>query len=405
MTEIESSMKDCHINMEEEKNPFYKVIKNDHGKFGYFGCLALQDIKAGTIILKEKPQCVPKIFTKWDPGSILEFTQESIVPDYLSNLLNSYFSMSKSCQEDFMSLMNKYLDPNSLPDHHKKNYLYWKKSSEEASESSWAKKFNIGSDFILEVICIFISNFQRTEENPVLSINASKFNHSCGTNAELFHTEKGDIEIRTTSKIFLGEQITITKGYGSAMKKWQERQNYLYQLYCFTCNCHLCQTESEMLKHDDGFYENFQRLKNECEKIKNIYPHENVLIIKLNMAEKHINCIKKLYNLARIKRAPKGFIFGFVNDTFQCSAAAYSLAKKFIDYDSKEILAKMKLFHTECETMAKIAYQIAKIGTGKNSPGATEWKEISQDFEGWQDKMQDRILGQIGYATLSNYNN
>ena len=123
------------------------------------------------------------------------------------------------------------------------------------------------------------------------------------------------------------------------------------------------------------------------------------------MAEKHINCIKKLYNLARIKRAPKGFIFGFVNDTFQCSAAAYSLAKKFIDYDSKEILAKMKLFHTECETMAKIAYQIAKIGTGKNSPGATEWKEISQDFEGWQEKMQDRILGQIGYATLSNYNN
>ena len=52
MSEIESTMKDCHINMEE--NLFYKVIKNDDGKF--LDCVALQGIKAGTIILEEKPQ-------------------------------------------------------------------------------------------------------------------------------------------------------------------------------------------------------------------------------------------------------------------------------------------------------------------------------------------------------------
>ena len=106
MSEIESAMKDCRINTVEE-NIFYKVIKNDNRKS--LGCVALQNIKAGTIILKEKPQCVPKIFTKWDPSLMLDFTQDNITPDYLFSLLNSYFSMSKSCREDFMNLKNQII--------------------------------------------------------------------------------------------------------------------------------------------------------------------------------------------------------------------------------------------------------------------------------------------------------
>ena len=174
---------------------------------------------------------------------------------------------------------------------------------------------------------------------------------------------KGDIEIKTTSKIEIGEQISIIYSNGIAMKNWQERQEFLYQFYCFICNCHLCQIEPEMFKYDDETYEKFQYLKKEAEQIKNLYPYETLLNRKLNMAERHLNCMKKLYNLARNKKAPKIFIFGIVNDTFQIGAAAYSLAKKFIDYDEKEILDKMKMFKEECETMAKIAYQISKIGT------------------------------------------
>ena len=361
MSEIESSMKDCNINMADE-NLFYNVIKDDDGKF--LGCHALQNIKAGTIILKEKPQFVPKIFTKWDAGLKLEFTDDNLAPDYLSILLNSYFSLSKSCQEDFLNLKNKYLDPNSLLDHHKKNYLYWKRSAEEAkSSSSWAKKFNVGSEFVLEIISIFVSNFQRTDEIAVFSINASKFNHSCGTNAELFYTAEGDIEIKTTSKIEIGEEISIIYSYGLTMKNWQERREFLLLYYNFICNCHLCETESEMFKYDDETYEKFQYLKKEAEQIKNLYPYETLLNRKLNMAERHLNCMKKLYNLARNKKAPKAFIFGIVNDTFQIGAAGYSLAKKFIDYEDQEILDKMIIFQGECEIMAKIAYQISKIGT------------------------------------------
>ena len=415
MSEIESTMKDCHINMEE--NLFYKVIKNDDGKF--LDCVALKGIKAGTIILKEKPQFVPKMYTKWDNAVMIEMLE--IDPDYLSSLLNSYFSMSKSCQEEFWNLKNQYLNPNSLYDHHvpddpkkyeyldpnilynhKRNYLYWKRSCLEEKGRSLAKKFNVSSDFILEIICIFVSNFQRTNENAVLSINASKFNHSCGgANAELFDTEDGDIEITTTSKVEIGEQISIHYNHGIAMKNLKDRQEFLLNFFYIICNCQLCKTEGEMFKNDDETYEKFQQLKEESEEIKNNYQYENVLIRKLNMAERHINCMKKLYNMARNKKSPKVFIFHIVHDTFQIGAAAYSLAKKFIDYDDQEILDKMNIFQGECETLARIAHQIAKIRDGKNSTGAKVWKEIYQDFEGWQEKMKDTILGDLHYYTFA----
>ena len=156
-----------------------------------------------------------------------------------------------------------------------------------------------------------------------------------------------------------------------------------------------------MFKNDDKTYEDFQQLKKEAEEIKNFYPYETVLNQKLNMAERHINCMKKQYNIARNKKAPKTFIFGIINDTFQIGAAAYSLAKKFIDYDDQEILDKMNIFQGECETLARIAHQIAKIRDGKNSTGAKVWKEIYQDFEGWQEKMKDTILGDLHYYTFA----
>ena len=203
---------------------------------------------------------------------------------------------------------------------------------------------------------------------------------------------RGRTNRKTTSKIEIGEQISIIYSYGAAMKNLKERRAFLFQYYCFICKCRLCETEDKMFKNDEETYENFEQLKKEAQEIKDFYPYENVLIRKLNMAENHINCMKKMYNMARNKKAPKVFIFHIVHDTFQIGAAAYSLAKKFIDYDDQEILDKMNNFQGECETMAKIAYQIAKILAGINSTEAKQLKEIYQDFESWHEK--------IGYALM-----
>ena len=240
------------------------------------------------------------------------------------------------------------------------------------------------------MICIFVSNIQRTDDKAVLSINASKFNHSCGTNAEFSTSDEGDVEIKTTSKIKSGEEITFTYRI-KAMQTWQERQDFLYQFYCINCNCHLCHTESKMFKHDDETYEKYRNLEKEIEHIQNHYPYENVLIRKLNMAERHINCLKKQYNIARNKKAQKCYIFTIVSETFQIGAAAYSMAQKFIEYNEEDVFDKMKFFHGECEIMAKLAYQMAKMVNGKDSAGAIEWKEISQDFDNWQEKNKDEI--------------
>ena len=65
------------------------------------GCVALKDIKMGTLILQEYPQCKPN-------------------KNDLSTLLNSFKQMDKSSQEEYLQLYNRFVELKNLNEKDKK---------------------------------------------------------------------------------------------------------------------------------------------------------------------------------------------------------------------------------------------------------------------------------------------
>ena len=117
------------------------------------GCIALEDIEPGTLILKEKPQCSPKI----GPMDVADGLHS--LDDHLCSLVDSFLSMNKDDQKEYLALYNKYLDPNSLSDTLLKKFLRWKRFA-QLHEEKWISisQFHIDRHFILKVICIFSTN-------------------------------------------------------------------------------------------------------------------------------------------------------------------------------------------------------------------------------------------------------
>ena len=85
------------------ENPLYKVVKIQ-GKG--LGCMALQDIEKGTLILEETPQCVATFQNNSD-GSI------QVNP---KSLIQSFGCMSKSDQDEYLKLYNAYADCQGFSD-------------------------------------------------------------------------------------------------------------------------------------------------------------------------------------------------------------------------------------------------------------------------------------------------
>merc|ERR1712241_872663 len=79
-----------------------------------------------------------------------------------------------------------------------------------------------------------------------IGIEASRFNHSCVSNAEAsWNDQKETREIRVVSKIKAGEEITINyKWKQLSMNNVQFRQTFLLSNWGFICQCKLCEEEN-----------------------------------------------------------------------------------------------------------------------------------------------------------------
>ena len=149
---------------------FYKVLPI---KGKGLGCIAIKDIKKGTLILQEKPQC--KSNPNAENGSQEEF----------QSVIKSFHRMSDENKEKFMGLYDRYESINvedDLPD------------------------WDFGNMELLKIYQIFKSN----SFEMGVGIQASRFNHSCSSNAEAFWNDENETrEVRAVSKIKVGEEITV----------------------------------------------------------------------------------------------------------------------------------------------------------------------------------------------------
>ena len=342
-----------------------KLYKVDRIVRKGLGWIALKDIKVGTIICKEKPQFFPeKIPMELDPPSI-----------HFSNLMNTFFAMSKENQKELLELSNAYSDPNFLNDEAKKLYFGWKTDTENQNQ--------FDSKLLLKIICICQTN-RFGDGFGEICIKISRINHSCCSNSDYFTNDDGEMEIRATSKILEGQEITIN--YAPRMKKLKERKHG-FQIYGFVCSCDLCQNEE--INNDNEIYDKFQNLKKEAEEIfsnfmslTKTWDDENYTV-PYDQLVKAIACQKEMYNLAKKKKAPKLFILQHIIDkAVIIGAAGYGYSSIDFNYCG-ENYDKMEYFKSECVKLSKVGYQIAKMCYGQEGKKTKEWKWKNQEFENW----------------------
>ena len=165
LSEIESAMKNCQ--MDENVENLYKVVKID-GKG--LGCVAMKDIEIGTLILKEKLQCVGDISRAITIKLARELEPQNLPFDdtWWNSVIKSFEQMKKSDQDEYLKLHNAF-----------------------------------NGQGLSDVIGIYKTNAM----DRGVGIKSSRFNHSCCPNSATtsWNAEDGTGEIRAWSKILAGK--------------------------------------------------------------------------------------------------------------------------------------------------------------------------------------------------------
>ena len=239
------------------------------------GCIALKDIKLGTLILEEKPQ----ICASSAPFAIPNGPTKPIT---LQNLMESFQKMSLANQKEFLTLHNKNIFKKFTDEEWKILQTSTTMSHEETNK--WKE--------ILEI-------YETNTFGMGVGIQSSRFNHSCVSNAEFDENKITEaIEIRAVSNIKAGDEITIKYAGQNDMKKLNTRRENFLKRWNFQCHCHLCEEETE--KCSDEKYEQFEKLKREATSPSNI--------------ERKVQCYKEMYKLAKEKQASRSFILSDILD-------------------------------------------------------------------------------------------
>ena len=334
-------------------NTLYKVVKIE-GKD--FGCVAIKDIKKGTLILQEEPQC----FANATGPSKID----------LKSLLDSYQSMSPGDQKEFINLHNRFEKLEDL--------------ELTIKQKEWMSKNSICPENILKIYGVYRTN---SFENGV-ALNFARFNHSCCSNAEaMWNEEENSSEIRAVSKMKMGEEVTLTYNWKQlAMKDVKTRQDNLWYNWGFKCCCDVCQEE---IKSEDKTYKIYEKLQ---EEIKSCLKKQSVIkdkVERLENIKKEVFCHKQLYKLAKDKKASRMFIVNeILDDGFNAAAQGYITAQCSykIDY--------LNAFKKDCELFAVAGEQLSKVLGSTLSMTYAEWNRRKNEFDEWIKAVKESIKEQ-----------
>ena len=240
-------------------------IKQIEGKG--LGVVAVKDISKGTLILKETPQM--SHMDALTPN--LQGSHEAL-KIWIKRVISLFNQMNLADQAEYMKLHSHFENENSFGLISEFLGLIYTMVND-------GKK----ADEILKIIGIFIAN---NYENS-LSIQISRFNHSCKPNA--LHSDFH--EVWAVCNIKAGQEITISyKEDGLfGLRTTQYRQEILLQTWGFSCICEFCQ-ESE----DDERTTIRSEIQALIKEVENLQPETP------EKCKKMINTYKKLYNLGKM---------------------------------------------------------------------------------------------------------
>ena len=328
----------------------YKVTKIE-GKG--LGCVAISDIKKGSLILMEKPQlCVKTEETK---GSSM----------WIESLLKSFYEMSNTDRNEYMTLHNKYNNiqnfQNSVDIPNCKEIL--DRKIEEIEDL----KFRIGkfeqnpekAEEILKIVGIYFTN----TFGSYVCFKVSRFNHSCQPNAILIDMN-GQKQLRAIGKIKAGQEINLNYlGKFAGFRNQKYRQQNL-KLWGFLCSCELCQNDVDI----DA--EAFEAFIQEAEKltIKQQSASKAATLLEatrsysLESCKKEIMCYKQLYKVGKDQNIQPYFLFKMLDEGFKAATLGYMI------YEDNYLKIDAMNFAKAAEKFGKIlGYEIVNGGNYKQT--------------------------------------
>ena len=258
------------------------------------GCVAIADIKKGSLILNEYPQIVQ--------GEEIDWSFK-----WIKSLLKSFNQMSKTDQLEYMKLYSKFnniqnfenFSPSTLIQNSCKEFIE-KNLDNLKLEIGKIEKNTEKAKEIFKICCIYSSN---SFVDGSLRIKLSRFNHSCQANAALIEND-GQHQVRAIGNIKAGKEININyiddPFVGFRCRKY--RQEILFGHWLFLCSCELCDNDVDI---DANAYKAYIE---DAEKLtidrKSAYKAGRSLApqyYSLENCRKEILCYKQLYNIGKSK--------------------------------------------------------------------------------------------------------
>ena len=332
----------------------YKVTKIE-GKG--LGCVAISDIKKGSLILKETPQLyVESEEIKWSSG-------------WIKSLMTSFNEMIETDQHEYMKLHNKF---NNYQNFQTTDFI---RNCKEIHDTIIEDvKLQIGkieqnpekAEEILKIFGIYSTN---SFEDGVC-FKTSRFNHSCQPNAALINGN-GQDQLRAIENIKAGKEISLSYigkfEFGFRNRKYR-RQNLLKR-WSFFCSCNLCENDVDI----DA--EAFEAFIQEAEKLfidRQSALKDGISLgpeYSLDKCRKEILCYKQLYKAGKGQNIQPHILFLTLDEGFGAAIVGYQL------YKTTDLKIDVMTFAKTAEKFGKI------LGKDYVSIGNSfSYKQVYQDL-------------------------
>ena len=280
------------------KSEYYKLVEIE-GKG--IGCVAVKKINVGTLILSEKPQVIAKGMA---PSAI-----------FFKTLMPSFNNLTNDDQEEYLNLHNRF---------DKEKPLFLKLLPKDLLLGMNPEEIQTYSDQVLKISNIYKTN---AFDHDGVGIQVSRFNHSCSANAaSIWDEQKHTNQIRTVSKINIGDEICINYSASSLfMKNLQIRQDWLLLQWGFKCNCTICLEETRNTDSNRK-YERYSHLESEAKSFEQ-KSYSSHIFGQLDIIRRQIDCYKEMYKIALEKKPARSHLVNLLDDGFIAATRGYCQCK------------------------------------------------------------------------------
>ena len=265
------------------------------------GCVAISDIKKGSLILMEKPQlCVETEEREWSSM-------------WIKSLLEYFYEMIKADQLEYMTLDNNF------------KKVIAKEIEVVKFEIAKIEKDPEKAEEILKILGIYSTNIFQGG----VCLKGSRFNHSCQPNAA-FTKINGQLQFRAIGKIKAGKEITLTyfDNYFAGFRNRKYRQQNLLKGWSFLCSCDLCENDVDIdAEAFEAYIQEAEKLNIKCQSACKAGISLGARYYSLENCKKEIVCYKQLYKVGREQNIQPYFLWIMLDKGFGAATAGYQFYK------------------------------------------------------------------------------